>query len=50
MKVEANNKDVKFQLDTGSDITLINEQTWKNMCRQTQLKTGKLHVISGNKT
>ena len=34
MKVQMNNKEVKFQLDTSSEVTLINEQTWKKLADQ----------------
>ena len=34
VKVQMNNTKVKFQFDTGSDVTLINEQTWKKIGRQ----------------
>ena len=45
-----NNKVVKFQLDTSSDVRLINEQTWKKIGRLSQLKTEKIaHGITGNK-
>ena len=39
VKVQTNNKKIKFQLDTGSDVTLINEQTWKKIGNST--KEGK---------
>ncbi|KAK6033049.1 hypothetical protein OSTOST_00748 [Ostertagia ostertagi] len=31
LEANLNNYDVKFLLDTGSDITLLNEKTWKKM-------------------
>ena len=31
VKVQMNNKEVEFQLDTGSDGALINEQLWKKV-------------------
>ena len=39
-----NNTKLKFQLDTCSDVTLINEQTCEKIGRPPQLKTKKLHV------
>ena len=48
VKVEMNNK--KFQLDSSSDATLINEQTWKKIGKSTLLKTEKnAHGITRNK-
>ena len=38
IKVQMNNKKV----DTGSDVTLIKEQTWKRMGRPTLIKTKKI--------
>ena len=35
-----NNKKIKFQLDTTSDVIVMNEQTWKKIGRQTILKMG----------
>ena len=50
VKVQMNNKEVKFKLDTGSNVTLINEKTWKKIGRQTLLKTEKIaYGITGNK-
>ena len=43
-----NNREVKFQLDISSDVTLINEPIWKN--RQTNSKTEKIALgITENK-
>ena len=39
-----NNTEVKFQLDTGSDVILINEQSWKKIGRSTLLKMKKLRT------
>ena len=50
VKVQLNNKEVEFQLNTGSDLTLINEQTWKKIGTPRQLKMEKIaHGITGNK-
>ena len=50
VKVLMNNTLVKFQLDTGSDVTLIDEQTWKTIGRLTIRKMGKIaHGITENK-
>ena len=38
VKVYMNNTEVfsiQFQLDSSSDVTLINEQTWKKICKLT---------------
>ena len=42
VKVHMNNEDIIFQLDTDSDVTLMNEQTWKKIGRPTLLKTEKI--------
>ena len=31
VKVQMNNEEFKFRLDTSSDVTLTNEQTWKKI-------------------
>ena len=31
VEVQMKNKEINFQLDIGSDVTLINEQTWKKI-------------------
>ena len=50
VKVLINNKKDKFQLDSGLDVTLINEQTSKKIGWPTLLKTEKIaHGISGYK-
>ena len=50
VKVQMNNKKFMFLLDTGSDVTLINEQTWRKIDRPTLLKTEKItHDFTGNK-
>ena len=36
------NKGVKFQLNTSSDVTLINEQTWKKISILTLSKSEKI--------
>ena len=41
VKVNMNNKEVKFLLDISSDVTLINEPTWKKYSRPTLLKIEK---------
>ena len=49
MKIQLNNKEVKFQLDTGLDVTLINAPTWKKIGRPT-IKNRKIaHGITRNK-
>ena len=42
VKVQMNNKEVKFLLNTGSDVTLINEQTWKKIGKPTLSKMEKI--------
>ena len=49
-KILLNNKVVKFQLDTGSDMTLINEQTWKKIGTPSLSKTEKLKGLVRNRT
>ena len=41
VKLQMNNKEVMFHLNTRSDVTLINERTRKNSDRLTLLKTEK---------
>ena len=36
------NKSVKFQLDSGSDLTIINLQTWKRLGKPTMVKSSKI--------
>ena len=44
------NKRVKFQLDSGSDLTLINLQTWKRLGKPTMIKSSKLaKSVTGGK-
>ena len=38
-----NNKDIKFQMDTSSDVTLINKQTLKKLADQLHERWKKLH-------
>ena len=41
---------VNLQLDSGSDITIINLQTWKRLRRPTMLKTTKIaRTVTGKK-
>ena len=50
VKVQKNNTEVKFQLDTGSDVILIIAQTWKKIGKPTLLKIQKnAHSIAENK-
>ena len=36
------NKSMKFQLDSGSDLTIINLQTWERLDKPTMLKSSKI--------
>ena len=38
------NTQVKFQLDTSSDVGFKNQQTWMKIDRPTLLNTKKLHM------
>lgn len=54
VKIKMNNTEIKLQLDTGSDITIINIKTLKNIVEPTLSKTkvvarGK-NVSCANKT
>ena len=40
--VEMLNKSVKFQLDSGSDLTLKDFQTWEKYCKPTMIKSSKI--------
>ena len=41
---------VNLQLDSGSDLTIINLQTWKSLGRPTMLKTTKIaRYVTGDK-
>ena len=41
---------MKLQLDTGSDITIINEKTWKKLGKPSLLNLGKVtRGVSGKK-
>ena len=46
VKVQMNNKKVKFQLDTGSDVTLINEKKklGRKLANQFYERRKKLHM------
>ena len=41
VKLEMNNKKIKSQLDAVSDVTYVNDQTWKKIGRLNLLKTEK---------
>ena len=44
------NKKVKMQLDSGSDISIINTKTWKNIGKPTLLKSNKIaRTVTGRK-
>ena len=44
------NKSVKFQLDLGSDLTLINLQPWKRLGKPTMIKSYKIaRSVTGEK-
>ena len=45
--VEMLNKSVKLQLDSGSDLTIINLQTWKKLGRPTMIKFAR--SVTGEK-
>ena len=48
--VKIQNKKVKMQLDSGSDISIINTQTWKNIGKPTLLKPNKIaRTVTGIK-
>ena len=48
--VKIQNKKVKMQLDSGSDISIINIQTWKNIGKPTLLKFNKIaRTVTGRK-
>ena len=42
VKVQMNNSEVKLQMDTGSDVTLMNKQIRKKISKPMQLKTKKI--------
>ena len=44
------NKSVKFQLDSGSDLTLINLLTWKRLSKPIMIKSDKIaRSVTGDK-
>ena len=48
--VKIQNKKVKMQLDSGSDISIINTQTWKNIGKPTLFKSNKIvRTVTGRK-
>ena len=48
--VKIQNKKVKMQLDSGSDIFIINTQTWKNIGKPTLFKSNKIaRTVTGRK-
>ena len=48
--VKIQNKKVKMQLDTGSDISIINTQTWQNIGKPTLFKSNKIaRTVTGRK-
>ena len=50
LNVKIQNKKVKMQLDSGSDISIINTQTWKNIGKPTLLKSNKItRTVTGRK-
>lgn len=50
VNVQMNHKNIKFQLFTCLDLTLIIEQTWKRISRPTLLMTKRsAHDIIGSK-
>lgn len=42
VQVEMQNRKVKLQLDSGSDLTIINLQTWRKLNKPVMLKTDKI--------
>ena len=51
INVQLNNKKVKFQLDTGSDLTIINAETWKRINRLTLITSKKIaRGVTGGKS
>ena len=50
MYIKINNVKVKLQLDTGSDISIINEETWKKIGTPLLKKTDKVACrVSGKR-
>ena len=41
MTVDIFNSSIKFQLDSGSDISIINRRTWRKLNKPSFLKTDK---------
>ena len=51
MHIKMLNKSVKFQLDLGSDLILINLQTWKRLGKPTMIKSSKIaKSVTGEKS
>ena len=50
MTTEIFKKNIKFQLDSGSDLTIMNYKTWKILKRPTIMKSTKLaRTVTGKK-
>ena len=50
MHLKMLNKSVKFQLDSGSNLTLMNLQTWKRLGKPTMIKSCKIaRSVTGEK-
>lgn len=50
VQVKILNKNVKLQLDSGSDLSIINRHTWKRLDKPTMLKTNKIaRTVTGEK-
>ena len=50
INVRLNNKKVQFQLDTGSDLTIINSETWKRIKRPILITSKKIaRGVTGGK-
>lgn len=50
MHIKILNKSVEFQLDSGSDLTIINLETWKRLGKPTMIKSSKIaRSVTGEK-
>ena len=45
INISLNNKRIKFQVDPGSDLTIINAETWKKMSIPEKLEKNSKSVI-----
>ena len=50
VQVKILNRNIKFQLDSGSDLTILNKHTWRKLGKPTMLRTSKVaRSITGEK-